>query len=75
MLETKIMNEHQPILAEITQLTSKLKTNYPELYRSLNENPMTIPSSAHPDIDCDSLKEYLDGLKQLLEHHLESHNT
>jgi hypothetical protein len=38
------------ILTEITQLTNNIETNYPELYRFIDENPMTIPSSNHPQI-------------------------
>ncbi len=61
------------ILTEITQLTTNIETNYPELYRSLDENPMTIPVSDHPHIDKKIMEEYLESLKQLLEHHLETH--
>ncbi|NJB70020.1 hypothetical protein GGR42_000482 [Saonia flava] len=61
------------ILREITQLTSNIETNYPELYRSLDENPMTLPVTNHPHIDKEVMQEYLESLKQLLRHHLETH--
>ncbi len=63
------------ILTEITQLTTNIETNYPELYRSLDENPMTLPVSNHPHIDKKVMQEYLESLKQLLEHHLETHKN
>ncbi len=63
------------ILKEITQLTTKIETNYPELYRSLEENPMTIPATEHPHIDKIVMQEYLESLRQLLSHHLETHKT
>jgi len=63
------------ILTEITQLTTNIETNYPELYRSLDENPMTIPTMNHPHIDKKVMQEYLESLKGLLKHHLETHNN
>jgi hypothetical protein len=61
------MKELHKILNEITQLTTNMETNYPELYRSLDENPMTLPISKHPHIDKVVMQEYLDSLKELLE--------
>ncbi len=58
-------------LNEITQLTTTIETKYPELYRSLDENPMTLPVSAHPHMDKIVMQEYLESLKELLEHYLE----
>ncbi|WP_055436915.1 hypothetical protein [Lacinutrix algicola] len=59
------------ILNQITQLTSNIETNYPELYRSLDENPITLPVSKHPQIDKKVMEEYLESLKDLLERYLE----
>ena len=69
------MKKLKNILTEITQLTTKIETNYPELYRSLDENPMTIPSINHPHMDAEVMQEYLESLKQLLMHHLETHKA
>ena len=66
------MNTLQALLAEISQLTKNIETNYPELYQFLDESPMEIPSESHPTIDKKILKEYLESLKQLLKHHLET---
>lgn len=63
------------ILKEITQLTTNIETNYPELYRTLDENPMTLPVSKHPHMDKEVMQEYLESLKQLLKHHLETHKN
>ncbi len=69
------MSDKQAILKDIVRLTSNIETNYPELYRFLDENPITIPSSQHPDVSIAALKEYLDELKKLLMHHLQTHKT
>ncbi|SDS19169.1 hypothetical protein SAMN05216503_2268 [Polaribacter sp. KT25b] len=65
------MKNLNKILTEITQLTNTIETKYPELYRDLDENPMTIPSNNHPQMDKKIMEEYLDSLKQLLEHYLQ----
>ena len=62
-------------LGKITQLTTEIETKYPELYQFLDENPITIPSVAHPDLDKKILEEYLEDLNELLEHHLQTHKA
>ncbi|SHJ07475.1 hypothetical protein [Pseudozobellia thermophila] len=69
------MKDLQRILNEITQLTTHIETDYPELYRSLDENPMTLPVSKYPHMDKVVMQEYLESLKQLLEHYLDEHKT
>lgn len=68
------MKSLQNILTEISALTLNIETNYPELYRSLDENPMTLPVSQHPHLDKVVMEEYLTGLKELLEHYVEEEN-
>jgi len=67
------MEKMHKLFREITLLTTNIEVNYPELYRFLGENPLTIPSDDHPDIDVDIMQNYLESLKELLSHHLESH--
>ncbi|WP_299163295.1 hypothetical protein [uncultured Eudoraea sp.] len=67
------MNSLQIMMKEITELTTMMETEYPELYQFLDENPMTIPATNHPHIDIVVLREYLESLKGLLRHHLETH--
>jgi hypothetical protein len=66
------MNDLQNTLTEISQLTKTIETNYPELYQFLDDSPMEIPSDSHPVIDKKIMQDYLDSLKQLLKHHLET---
>lgn len=65
------MKELPEILSEIAKLTTYIETNYPELYRSLDENPMTLPTSQNPQMDKVVMREYLDSLKELLESYVE----
>ncbi len=66
------MENLQNVLSEITQLTKKIETNYPELYKHLDENPMTIPDESDPEINKKVLQKYLESLKQLLKNHIET---
>lgn len=63
------------LLQEITKLTTNIETNYPELYTYLEEIPLTIPSKDDPEVTINSLQDYLESLKQLLKHHLETHHN
>jgi len=67
------MKKLHKILNEITQVTTNIETNYPELYRLLDENPMTLPVLQHPHMDKIVMQQYLESLKDLLEHHIETH--
>lgn len=69
------MKKLKTLLEEITWLTNNIETNYPELYIYLDENPMTIPTNSHPHVDKEVMEEYLESLKQLLKHHLETHKS
>lgn len=65
----------QELLGEIILLTNYIETDFPELYRFLDEKPMTIPISEQASIDKETMKDYLDSLKQLLEYQLERHQS
>ena len=69
------MKTLRELLTDITNLTTNIETNYPELYKFLGENPITIPSTDHPDITITIMQDYLNSLKQLLKHHLETHKS
>lgn len=66
------MENLQKLLSEITQLTKKIETDYPELYKYLDEDPMTVPAQSNPDINKKVLQKYLESLRQLLKHHIET---
>lgn len=67
------MKDSDILQKEITELTSHIETNYPELYQFLEENPITIPASDQPEVGSKALEDYLESLKQMLKHHLEVH--
>lgn len=67
------MKKTQELLKEITDITYKIETEYPELYRFLDENPITVPVVEHPSISNKVLSDYLVDLKNLLNNHIQSH--
>ena len=69
------MKKTQELLTQITQLTSNIETNYPELYSFLLEEPITIASKQHPEINSTVLQDYLQTLKEELHHHIKTHKA
>lgn len=67
------MEKIHKLFREITLLTTNIEVNYPELYKFLGEDPITIPADEQPEIDIEIMQDYLESLKQLLSHHLETH--
>jgi len=67
------MKRIQELSKEINDLTLKIEQEYPGLYQYLDENPITIPDSNHPNLDIKTLSDWLDSLSQLLKHHIENH--
>lgn len=65
------MKRIQQLTKEINELTEKIEREYPELYRFIDENPITIPNLSHPKMDTGNFADYLDTLKELLRHEME----
>jgi len=63
----------QDIENQIITLTTSIEVNYPELYRSLNENPITIPSKRHPEMTISVMEDYLESLKDILKEYIKTH--
>lgn len=68
------MKTLQDIENQIITLTTSIEVNYPELYVMLNENPITIPTAAHPDMTISIMEDYLDSLKEILKQYIKTHN-
>jgi hypothetical protein len=60
-------------MKEIIQLTTEIETKYPELYKYLNETPLSIAETQNKAINTQDLKEYLATLRSQLQHHIETH--
>lgn len=69
------MKRLQKLTKEINDLTMKIEQEYPELYQYLNETPIDIPSNDYSKLDTKNFSEYLDSLKELLKHHIDTHKN
>ncbi|SFT35023.1 hypothetical protein SAMN05216474_0037 [Lishizhenia tianjinensis] len=67
------MKRLQKLLTEISALTLKIEQEYPELYQHLNETPVTLKAPVSDKIDTQNFSDYLESLKLLLEHHIQTH--
>lgn len=67
------MKTIQDIENRILTLTTSIEVNYPALYASLNENPITIPSQIHPEISIEVMENYLQSLKDILKEYIKTH--
>jgi hypothetical protein len=68
------MKTFQDIIDQIIRLTLSIEVNYPELYATLDENPITIPSKNNSEMDIKSMENYLESLKQILKRYTKTHN-
>jgi len=59
--------------ADILKITMTIKREFPELVKYLNEMPVTIPNSPHPEINMKSLNDYYNSLDALVKDYALSH--
>lgn len=74
-LSFTIMKKIQALTQNIFDLTLKIEQEYPELYKYLDENPITISSGENINLTTKNFSDYLDSLKQILNRHIESHHN
>ncbi|HMT72291.1 MAG TPA: hypothetical protein PKD16_19150 [Saprospiraceae bacterium] len=67
------MKKLNELMQEIILLTTKIETEYPELYRYLDETPLVICDTEEKEICLADMEKHLESLKELLEHHITTH--
>ena len=67
------MDKNNLILQEINLITLELEVDYPEIYKFIDEDILTLPFSEHPKITNEILEEYLDNLYHLLKAYKKTH--
>ncbi|WP_369972748.1 hypothetical protein [Psychroserpens sp. XS_ASV72] len=55
------------ILTEIAKVTRDIEAHYPELQKYLDETRSTLPQGDDLELNNKVLKDYLDGLKNMIE--------
>ena len=61
------------LMQEIIEITTEIETKYPELYKYIDETPLTFSNASPKEIGKEELKNYLATLKEQLKDHIQSH--
>ena len=61
------------LMQEVVKLTTLIETEYPELYKFLDETPLSIGKHPEKEVTIADLKSYLQTLKSQLEEHIKTH--
>ena len=67
------MKNLNALMQNIIELTTVIETKYPELYKYLDETPLSIGKHPEKEINTTDLQSYLQTLKTLLEDYIETH--
>ena len=65
------MSYKENLLGEINKMVINIQANYPELYKFLDEDPITIPNEEHPEMDYHVLIDYLESLHSQLDQYIQ----
>lgn len=60
-------------MQEIIQLSGNSETNYPELHKYFGKTPVKIGNSDEKKFTTEDLMLYVETLKSILKHHVETH--
>ncbi len=60
------MKTENEIEEAILKITMKIKTEYPELSKYLEEMPVTIPDTKNPEMNIKTLQDYYNSLDSIL---------
>jgi hypothetical protein len=67
------MRTEEQLNADILIITMKIKMQFPELSKYIEEMPVTIPDKNNPHITLKNLKEYYDSLEVMYKKYVLSH--
>ncbi len=67
------MKTLQLLMREILDLTTLIETQYPELYKTLDETPVDLGTPKAHNVSHKDLHHYLETLRNLLKKYLEEH--
>ncbi|MDP1745587.1 MAG: hypothetical protein Q8L90_08420 [Bacteroidota bacterium] len=74
-LDMTVINQEaeKDLNSKILEITLKIKDQYPELSKYIEEMPVTIPDEKKPEITQKNLKAYYDSLNDVLSKYLLEH--
>lgn len=66
------MKTTEQLMQEIIDIRVKIQSNYPELYRHLNETPLRFNNSEDGLFNTSDLQKYLETLQSQLNHYIDA---
>jgi hypothetical protein len=67
------MKNIHALMQELVALTTQIETNYPEVYKTLNETPLFLGDSRSEGVTTKELESYLNTLKEELKKYIVNH--
>ncbi len=67
------MEKEKELNSNILKITMKIKEQYPELSKYIEEMSVTIPDEKNPEITLKNLKTYYDSLHSMLNRYILEH--
>ncbi len=62
-------------MVEIIDISSEMESRYPELYKYINETPLSLGNSTEKEISVMDLESYLNTLKEQLKDFMKTHKA
>lgn len=69
-----MMKTEQELNDAILKITMKIRNDYPELSKYLNEMTVTIPDISSPEINIKILTDYYESLENIIKKYIPNHN-
>ncbi|RDI54973.1 hypothetical protein [Flavobacterium glaciei] len=69
-----MMKTEQELNDAILKITMKIRNDYPELSKYLNEMTVTIPDISSPEINIRILTDYYESLENIIKKYIPNHN-
>lgn len=67
------MKTEKELNEAILEITVKIRTDYPELLKYLEEIPLTIPVVSNPEINVKTLTDYYESLENIVKKYVPNH--
>ncbi len=71
-IKSFIMKDNEELTKEIIYVTTKIQTDYPELYQFLMETPNTITTKPGTQVKFEDLEKHLQMLNKILMRYIET---
>jgi hypothetical protein len=68
------MEKEKKLNEQILEITLRIRDQYPELSKYIEEMPVTVPDEKHPEVTLKSLQSYYDSLRSVVDKYMQEHS-